>query len=319
MVINKIKKTRKRMAKVQKRSYEVILKSARSMLFRHLCNHLDAKKVLLHLDNGFEKQLFLASLKNLSDKGNPVRFNNFAYCMREIIGLILSKYSDDADIKQCKWYEKPDDTEVTRLQRVIYSICGGMDRNYVKEVILAIEEDDENIFDETLKIFSKKFNELNKYTHVRSDNTFNISNDLCEKLSIEVIKLTSDIVSLIDDCRYEIRSHVYEQIHNAVTDESIRTTLEGLDILSTHGYVNYVDINEYEVSSITSKYIVIQGDGKAHCTLEWGSGSDFRNGNGSTREEEFPLHFKAHISLDNLNDITIFEGDIDIDNSSWFE
>lgn len=43
-----------------------------------------------------------------------------------------------------------------------------------------IEEEDENIFDETLKIFSKKFNELNKYTHVRSDNTFNISNDLEE-------------------------------------------------------------------------------------------------------------------------------------------
>jgi hypothetical protein len=56
-------------------------------LYKHLICNSDSVKILEHLNTGFEKDLFLASLNNLSDKGNPLRFNNFAYCMREIITL----------------------------------------------------------------------------------------------------------------------------------------------------------------------------------------------------------------------------------------
>ncbi len=102
--------------------------------------------------------------------------------MREIISIILAKYSDDDEIQRCAWFVPPSDTTVTRKQRVIYSICGGLELEYVKREILQIEEGEENILDQTLKVFGKKFGELNKYTHVRSDSSFNISNDHCEKL-----------------------------------------------------------------------------------------------------------------------------------------
>lgn len=316
-------KTRKRMAKVQKRTYAVRAKNSRSMLFNNLCASPFTQKILEHLDEGFEQKLFIASLRNLSDKGNPLRFNNFAYCMREIIGIILDKYSEDDDIKQCSWFVQPDDTDVTRVQRITYAICGGMTCDYVKEHVLENvdedEDEDENLLDETLKTFNKKFKTLSKYTHVRSEKNFDISNALCEKLSLEVLKLTSDIVTLVENCRSEIHSKIYERINNAVVDQSVQSTLDGLDILSSHGYVEYVNVNEYEVSSITSSYIIITGSGEASCVLEWGSNSDFRHGDGSTTTDEFPLLFKAHISLNDLDDINIFDGDIDIDNSSWFE
>lgn len=318
-MIVKIKKIRKRMAKVQKRSYNIRCRNSRSMLFSHLCTHAYSQKILTHLDSGIEKDLFIASLRNLSDKGNPLRFNNFAYCMREIIGIILDKYSDDTDIKQCQWFIQAEDTDVTRVQRVTYAIYGGMSRAYVKDNILEIEDDEENVLDETLKSFNKKFRTLSIYTHVRAEKNFNISNVLCEKLSLDVLKITNDIVSLIENCRKEIQSKVYEKIGNTVINESIQSTLEGLDILSTHGYVEYANINEYEVSTITSQYIIIDGSGDVSCTLEWGSGSDFRNGNGATMSEEFPLNFRAHICVNNLDDISIFEGDIDINNESWFK
>ncbi|MFS7358097.1 hypothetical protein AB6896_04425 [Rahnella inusitata] len=318
-MIVKIKKIRKRMAKVQKRSYNVRFRNSRSMLFKHLCDHDYSQKILTHLAGGIEKELFIASLKNLSDKGNPLRFNNFAYCMREIIGIILDKYSDDVDIKRCQWFIQADDTDVTRVQRVTYAICGGMSRDYVKENILENEDDEENLLDKTLKSFNKKFRILSVYTHVRAEKNFNISNVLCEKLTLDVLKITNDIVSLIEDCRKEIQSKVYEKISNAVIDESLQSTLDGLDILSTHGYVEYVNISEYEVSTITSQHIIIDGSGNASCTLEWGSGSDFRNDNGATMNEEFPLKFRAHISVNNLDDVSIFEGDIDINNESWFQ
>ncbi|MCG9629036.1 hypothetical protein L1D34_30035 [Vibrio mediterranei] len=317
-MITKIKKTRKRMAKVQQRTYGVRVRSGRSTLYNHLINDDNSQKILSHLGVGFEQNLFLASLENLSDKGNPVRFNNFAYCMREIISIILAKYSDDDEIQRCAWFVPPSDTTVTRKQRVIYSICGGLELEYVKREVLQIEEDEENILDQTLKVFGKKFGELSKYTHVRSDSSFNISNDLCEKLSKEVLKLTSDIVRLVEQCRSEIQNLVREQISETVTQEALTTTLEGLDILSSHGHVNDVEISEFSVDDIDSQWLKIKGTGYAYCTLVWGSGSDFRNDNGATMDEDFPLNFTAHIPLGNFNDVQIFEGDIDVDNREWF-
>lgn len=317
-MITKIKKIRKRMAKVQNRTYGVRTRSGRSTMFNHLLKDEYSQSILSHLGSGFEQNLFLASLENLSDKGNPVRFNNFAYCMREIIGIILAKYSDDEQIQECSWFIPPSDTKVTRLQRVTYAICGGLELDFVKHEVLQIEEGEENILDDTLRVFSKKFNELSKYTHVRSDKTFNISNDLCEKLSREVLKLTSDIVRLVEQCRTEIQDLVRDKISEAVTQEALSTTLDGLDILSSHGHVNEVEVSELSVVDINSRWLVINGQGYAYCTLVWGSRSDFRNDNGAARDEDFPLNFVAHIPLGNFDDVQIFEGDIDVDNRGWF-
>jgi hypothetical protein len=310
------------MSKVQRRSYGSKTtkdKSTRSTLYKHLIADVYAEKILSHLDVGFEKNLFLASLRNLSDHGNPVRFNNFAYCMREIISIILAKYSSDDDIKNCCWYEQPSDTEVTRVQRVTYAICGGMDVEYVKNSILEIEEDEEDILSETLSSFNKKFRDLNKFTHVRSAKHFDISDIKCEELSKAVLKLTSDIVSLIDECRREIKWKIDEQISDTVVDTSVQTTMDGLDILSSHGMVNYIDLDEYSVNNITSQSIEVVGSGTAYCILEWGSGSDMRRGDGASIETDFPYSFKAFVSLSNLDDIVIPENHMDIDNSSWFE
>ena len=239
--------------------------------------------------------------------------------MREIIGIILAKYSSDEDIKICSWYLKPQDTEVTRLQRVVYAVCGGMEVDYVRSTILEIEEDEVDVLSETLSGFSKKFNQLSKFTHVRSSKNFNISDEKCEELSKAVLKLTSDILSLIDDCRKEIQWKIDEQVSDTVIDTSVQSTMDGLDILSTHGMVNYIDLDEYSVSGITSQSIEIVGRGTAYCILEWGSRSDMRNGDGTSIETDFPYSFKAHVSLSNLDDIVIPENHMDIDNSSWLE
>lgn len=36
-----------------------------------------------NLDNDFEEQLFIACLRNYCSHGNPLRFSNFAYALRE--------------------------------------------------------------------------------------------------------------------------------------------------------------------------------------------------------------------------------------------
>ena len=44
-----------------------------------------------NLDNDFEEQLFIACLRNYCSHGNPLRFSNFAYALRELINHVLSR------------------------------------------------------------------------------------------------------------------------------------------------------------------------------------------------------------------------------------
>ena len=40
---------------------------------------------LNHLETNFEKELFTACLRNYASHGNPLRFHNFAFSIRELI------------------------------------------------------------------------------------------------------------------------------------------------------------------------------------------------------------------------------------------
>jgi len=44
-----------------------------------------------HLADGFERDLFATALRNLADLENRLRFNNFAYTMRELMHRMLSR------------------------------------------------------------------------------------------------------------------------------------------------------------------------------------------------------------------------------------
>jgi hypothetical protein len=97
-VIKQIKRKKKGMAKVQRRSYSVRHESGRSRLYNHLIASVHADIIMPHLDVGFEQNLFLAALRNLSDKENQACFDDLACGMKEIISIISAKHSRDNDI-----------------------------------------------------------------------------------------------------------------------------------------------------------------------------------------------------------------------------
>ena len=89
--------------------------------------------------------------------------------MREIIVLILARYSSDDDILKCCWYKNETNKEdgVTRAQRVKYSIQGGFNDLRVFEIFELDEDDDKDFIKDTLKSFTKLFRELNEHTYFR--------------------------------------------------------------------------------------------------------------------------------------------------------
>ncbi|MFT6195593.1 MAG: hypothetical protein ACJASU_002522 [Cognaticolwellia sp.] len=103
--------------------------------------------------------------------------------MREIITLILERYSSDDDILKCCWYKNNTNVEegITRSQRAKYSIQGGFSDERVFEILELDEDDDKDFIKDTLKSFTNLFTELNEHTHLR-EKRFNIAEDHCSAL-----------------------------------------------------------------------------------------------------------------------------------------
>lgn len=59
-------------------------------------------KIKSILNGEFEASLFEASLVSLSDKGNKLRLNNFAYSIRELSRHFLKSLSPEGNIKNCE-------------------------------------------------------------------------------------------------------------------------------------------------------------------------------------------------------------------------
>lgn len=311
------------MAMVQKRRLNTGLRNDRhhrSTIYKHLINNANSIKIIEHLGAGFERNLFLAALNNLSDKGNPLRFNNFAYCMREIITLILAKHSSDEDILNCQWYKNETEKEngVTRAQRVKYSIQGGFRDEKAFELLELDEEDDKGFIEDKLKEFSRRFRELNEHTHLR-EKRFNIGDALCEDLAFQVLDVMNSILTLIEDLREQVKSHVEGEVDKALISEFVSTTFGELDILSTHSTVDYSELDGYHIESIASNYAIIKGYGTVYCDLQWGSRSDMRNGIGASMSDSFPYDFTIHAMLTDLKKLELGGEGITVDTDSWYE
>lgn len=53
----------------------------------------------------FELDLYEAAVHNLSDLSNKLRFNNFAYAMRELSRHVLHRLAPSEGVLKCSWYK----------------------------------------------------------------------------------------------------------------------------------------------------------------------------------------------------------------------
>jgi len=266
---------------------------------------LDIEK---YLETEFEKALFKASVSYLCSENDPLRFNSFAYSMRELYRHILSRLSPEEEIVKCKWFKIQDSNEgkSTRRQKLIYAIQGGLADKYVKDE-LGIE------IDEFWSGISKSQDLLSKYTHV-NENTFNILDEECSKFSSEILSSLGTIFALISEAKAEIVLMLYQHISNELINTFISNTISDIDILSTHTYVEEVDIEECEIIKIDSTNIYFSGHGNVHISLNYGSNKD----EPTELQDEFPFDFKFLSPTHKPELIQITPEDISIDTSSWF-
>ena len=260
-----------------------------------------------HLETNFEKELFTACLRNYASHGNPLRFHNFAFSIRELITHIIEKKSPNDKLLQASWYKREHEHyEISRRQRLKYCSQAKISDAYLGEEFL--DESNERI-DEMLKLYFF----LNKYTHITEKYMHPSPQEFFLKAK-QILQTATEILNGIHICRDELIRTLEDKIRNAVIDTAVSSMPENLVTIANHAYVDYTEVEEFGITSIDDEYINIYASGTVYVTQEYGSGSD-----GVSLEESYPftLHMASH--LDSPETFEVISEALEVDTSSWYD
>lgn len=260
-----------------------------------------------HLETDFEKELFTACLRNYASHGNPLRFHNFAFSIRELIKHIIEKKSPNDKLLQASWYKREHEHyEISRRQRLKYCSQAKISDAYLGEEFL--EESNERI-DEMLKLYFF----LNKYTHITEKYMHPSPQEFFLKAK-QILQIATEILNGIHICRDELIRTLEDKIRNAVIDTAVSSMPENLVTIANHAYVDYTEVEEFGITSIDDEYINIYASGTVYVTQEYGSRND-----GVSLEESYPftLHMASH--LDSPETFEVISEALEVDTSSWYD
>ena len=263
------------------------------------------------LAEGFERDLFAASQKNLSDKSNPLRLNNYSYAMRELTRHILHRLAPDKNVLNCDWYKNETDSDngITRKQRAYYAVQGGLQDSYVQNTLgLEVEEIHKDLI--------KAINKLSKFTHIESK-VFGLPDAKVDALVNESTEAVNGFLVTIRECRRLIISSLWEQIDSTVIDQTLLETIQAIDELASHHFIDEIYTDKIEISEINHEFITFHVNGSIGCELQWGSNSDLRRGDGTTLPQSYPFTCELISPVCDPEAVESIEESLGVDTSSW--
>nr|WP_315151192.1 hypothetical protein [uncultured Flavobacterium sp.] len=274
----------------------------------------DKEQIKKLLTSQFEIELFEASIVSLNDINNKLRYNNFAYSIRELSRHFLYTLSPETNVKECIWFKaETEDGKPTRAQRIKYAVQGGISDEILEEWGFEIEE-----LKETIRIVKKTIDTLSKYTHINPD-VFNLTDQEISTNSETVLEAFILFVETIENYKEQIKSFLDGHIEEHMIYSVVTNFFENVDQLAPHHSLNYSEITEYNVSQITDSEIIVDVSGNLQVTLEYGSRNERREGDGLDLEESFPFETKIKYEIDKDFPTNKYEiDDYDVDTSEWY-
>jgi len=265
--------------------------------------------ILSFLETDFEKQLFEAAMYNLSETHNKLRFNNFAYSMRQLIEHFLDRLGPENEILQAPWYEEPQNRKTTREQQIKFAIQGWFTDEFFKKTLNI------DYMDVSSRLRKSYNNVLNKYTHIK-ECSFDVPDKEAQTLSQEVLKNTIDFFNAVQESIFKVNYAIIESINEDFSYD----VKEELNCIATHYEVKaifYDDIDLIKRKSNTLEYLV---SGTINVRLQYGSDGDMRRGDGYETTMDFPYTSNVTISFNN-EDYSLEASNIDtkIDTESFYQ
>jgi Predicted pPIWI-associating nuclease len=90
-----------------------------------------------------------------------------------------------------------------------------------------------------------------------------------------------------------------------------------VDDLASHWSLDEVYVDQTSVKVIGPNSITYRAEGSIDVTLQWGSNSDVRRGDGIEMGQSFPFHCDVEVSLIDPWDLTLAEVVYHVDTSKW--
>lgn len=277
------------------------------MKLKHLLQHDFIKDFEGLLVTDFEKTLFVASLRNYCSHGNPLRFHNFAFSMRELVLRIIDRRAPDSKVKSATWYSRESDRfEITRRQKLKYCAQGMLSDAYLDTVLL----DDLN---QSIKDYLKEFNFFNKYTHITEKHLNACPKQFYADMKY-IIQRSREVIEEIDSMENLVVNSIPDTLQDHLFDYVINNFPSELDILAHNVIVESVSPEELVVTYLEENGITVAVSGTVYVTQEYGRGEDF-----TELSENYPFSVSIDLTVEDPTDITIDQHDFEIDTSSWFE
>tara|TARA_R110002012_G_scaffold245126_4_gene420123 strand:- start:8501 stop:9394 length:894 start_codon:yes stop_codon:yes gene_type:complete len=266
------------------------------------------------LSSEFEIELFESAIHNLNDKENRLRYNNFAYSIRELSRHFLHRLAPEDNVIVCDWFKvETDNGKPTRTQRIKYAIQGGINDEILNEFGFDSEE-----LNEEVKSIKKTIDSLNKYTHINPE-SFNLKDEELTEMSNKVLTEFKIFAERIESYRDDLRHFLDGKIEEHLIDGVISNFYENVDMLAPHHSLEHSEINEYHIIEINQNSIIVEVLGDIHFTLEYGSRKERQEGDGLDLHESFPFQTKIIYEINSdfpSNKYKIEE--FDVDTEEWY-
>lgn len=248
----------------------------------------------------------------VGESDNPVRGNLCAAALREVVGHLLHALAPDEKVIRCGWY-KPDPTSngPTRKQRATYIVQGGLPAAFVRDSLHL----DVNNFGRPL---TKAMDRLHGSTHVRENTVLTDDNEIRGLVDSSLTGIL-DLFEAAVSCQREVHSKMEHQVNEAVFDKFISDTIQELDELSTHTRFDAHAVDDIKVIDVDSDLITYLVTGTVYVELIYGSGSDFRRGDGATMSDSYPYRATMAATVTDPTRVIPDSAQVFVDNSSFFD
>ncbi|WP_394497022.1 hypothetical protein [Shewanella sp. ENK2] len=255
----------------------------------------------------FEKTLFKASLRNYCSHGNPLRFHNFAFSMRELVLRIIDRRAPNSEVKNANWYKRESTRyEVTRRQKLKF--CA---QRYLSDKYLNQDELDE--LNQSIKDYLKEFNFFNKYTHITPKHLNSCPHKFYDDMKF-IIKRSKEVIEQLSTLEGQVASCVESKLQDEIFDKVVNNFPDDLSILANNVILEQVYPEVIVIDEITENRMDLIVTGSLEVSQEYGKGEDFLEMSNS-----YSFETSVDVSVSDPLDINVYPNDVEIDTSSWYE
>ncbi|MFN3625986.1 MAG: hypothetical protein ACK4TP_18275 [Hyphomicrobium sp.] len=247
----------------------------------------------------------------LRDVANPLRLNLFSTAIRMLFEHVMGALAPDADVEACRWYApaKGQDKPV-RAQRIRYWLQGGLEDKWLKDE-LGLETEP------LRKRLLEAFNGLSKHVHGRAQTLVRDPGEQ-EAEAAATVAAVEELFHAYHDCRTALIEPLVEELDKAAIDDLLSQTILSIDELASHHTIEEIYTERTHVALIGPGFVRYRATGSVSVTLQWGSNSDMRRGDGAELDESFPFECLFDVPLDDPRDLERVVVVSGVDTSSWY-